>query len=82
MDSSKAGKLIAEQMEEIENQYGDSDEHEIGTVITIVEVRSENGSELRIRHNLLGQPYRLVGYLRVAEDNALNAFRSSGQTDE
>jgi hypothetical protein len=78
MDSSKAGQVIAEQMEAIEREYGDSDEHDIGVVITIVEVTGTNSSELRIRHNLGGQPYRLVGYMRVAEEQALAGFRSGG----
>ena len=76
MDPSRAGKVIAEQLEAIEADYGDSDEHDIGAVITIVEVTSEAGSELRVRHNLDGQPYRLVGFMRVAEEYALASFRA------
>jgi hypothetical protein len=76
MDASKAGRVIAEQLEAIEEDYGHSDEHEIGAVITIVEVTGPTGSELRIRHNLENQPYRLVGFMRVAEEYALAAFRA------
>jgi len=81
MDSSKAGQVIAEQLEAIEHDYGDSEEHEIGTVITIVEVIGPDKSELRIRHNLEGQPYRLLGFLRVAEDYALGPFRNEHDDD-
>ena len=81
MDASKAGRVIAEQLEAIEEEYADSEEHEIGTVITIVEVTGPNTSELRLRHNLAGQPYRLVGYLRVAEEQAMTPFRSRGERD-
>ena len=52
--------------------------YSLGVVITIVEVTGTNSSELRIRHNLGGQPYRLVGYMRVAEEQALAGFRSGG----
>jgi hypothetical protein len=77
MDSSKAGKIVAEQLEAIEDDYGDSEEHDIGVVITIVEITGADGSsELRIRNNLEDQPYRLVGYLRVAEEQVLSPWRS------
>jgi hypothetical protein len=76
MDSSKAGKVIAEQLDAIEKDYGDSDEHDIGTVITIVEITGPDSSEVRVRSNLDGQPYRLLGFLRVAEEQAIAPFRS------
>ena len=75
MDASKAGKVIAEQLEAIEKDYGDSAEHDIGAVITIVEVTGPDSSEVRIRSNLGGQPYRLLGFLRVAEEQAISQFR-------
>ena len=75
MDASKAGKVIAEQLEAIERDYGDSDAHDIGAVITIVEVTGPDSSEVRIRSNLGGQPYRLLGYIRVAEEQAISQFR-------
>ncbi len=82
MDSSIAGKVIAEQLSAIEEQYGDVEDAEIGTVITIVEVRSPSGSDLRLRHNLVGQPYRLVGFMRVAQEIVLQDFRGGPVTDD
>jgi hypothetical protein len=76
MDSSKAGRVIAEQLEAIEQEYGDSDEHDIGVVITIIEITGPDGSELRVGHNLEDQPYRLVGLMRGAEERLLAMFRS------
>jgi len=78
MDASKAGRVIAEQLEAIEAEYGGSEEHEIGAVITILEITGPESSQLRLRHNLGGQPYRLLGYLRVAEEQALGPFRGRG----
>jgi hypothetical protein len=75
MDSSVAGQVIAEQLEAIERDYAGSDDHQIGAVITIVEVTGPNSSELRVRSNLGGQPYRLLGFLRVAEEQAISQFR-------
>jgi hypothetical protein len=82
VDSSKAGEMIAQQLEAIEKEYGESAEHDIGVVITIIEVRGPGTSELRVRHNLGGQPYRLVGYMRVAEEQALAGFRGGGEPPE
>src|ERR1035437_5766582 len=70
MDSSEAGKVIAEQMEAIERDYGEGGQHEVGAVTTTVEFKGPDSSELRVRHNLEGQPYRVLGFLRVAEDYA------------
>lgn len=82
MDSSIAGKVIAEQLSAIEEQYGDIQDAEIGAVITIVEVRSPQGSDLRLRHNLAGQPYRLVGFMRAAEEITLSDFRGGHEPAE
>jgi hypothetical protein len=82
MDSSVAGTVIAEQLAAIENEYGDVEDAEIGTVITIVEVRSSRGSDLRVRHNLGGQPYRLIGFMRVAEEITLSDFRGGQEPAE
>lgn len=78
MDSAIVGQLVAEQMEAIERDYGASTDHEIGAVITIVEVRSPTSSDLRVRHNLGGAPYGLVGYMRVAEERVMAMFRNAG----
>ncbi len=82
MDSAIVGQLVAEQMEAIERDYGDSAEHDIGAVITIIEVRSPTSSDLRVRHNLGEAPYRLVGYMRVAEERVLSLFRGGEARDD
>jgi len=82
VDSSIAGKVVAEQLSAIEEEYSAVEDAEIGTVITIVEVRSPKGSDLRLRHNLGGQPYRLVGFMRVAEEIALRDFGGGQEPGE
>jgi hypothetical protein len=82
MDISDAGKLIAEQMDAIEKDFGASKEHSIGAVITIVEVVGPEGTQLRLRTNLGGQPYRLLGYLAAAQDNALEAVKRGSGSGE
>ena len=47
LDQSKVGRVVAEQMEAIENDYGD--DCEIGDVCTIVEVVGPHGSHVRVR---------------------------------
>lgn len=77
MDFARAGKVLQEQLAEIEEEYGDGDRHEIGAVITIVQVESADGQmALRLRHNLDGQPVRLIGFLELAKQSALTPFSS------
>jgi hypothetical protein len=71
LDQSKIGQLVTEQMEAIERDYEDDDrEHEIGAVITIVQVLTREGegfaSDVRLRHNV-GDPYMVLGLLTAAE---------------
>ncbi len=75
LDTSKAGEVIAEQMEALGADYdGLADEYEIGAVVTIVEVVGPDGSHLRIR-NSMGNPTLTLGYLRLAEDELIRSMR-------
>jgi|HubBroStandDraft_2_1064218.scaffolds.fasta_scaffold402296_2 hypothetical protein len=72
MDTTAAGRLVAEQMEALEEDFGD--EFEIGAVVTIVEVRGPDGSAFRIRNNL-GDGAQVLGVLRLAEDEWIRHMR-------
>src|ERR1700709_2561815 len=54
LDQSKIGRVVAEQMEAIEGDYGD--DCEIGDVCTIVEVVGPHRSHVRVRTTELGPP--------------------------
>jgi hypothetical protein len=76
LDTSKAGEVIAEQMEALAADYDDSAEaFEIGAVVTIIEIAGpDGGSHLRIR-NSMGNPTLTLGYLRLAEDELIRSMR-------
>jgi hypothetical protein len=74
LDATKIGHVVAEQMETLEERYGD--ECEIGDVCTIVEVLGQEGSSVAVRSAADVSPHGLVGLLRTAEAIAL---RSVGQ---
>jgi hypothetical protein len=79
LDGSILGNCASEQMEALEQAYGDQDVH-VGAVMSIVEILSpqgtdEQGSErfssnIRIRHNV-GDPYRVIGLMQQAMQNIL-----------
>ena len=77
LDRTKLGPLASEQMEALELDYGDDEHAEIGDVLTIVEVLTTEGdqvrSTVRTRFNA-NDPYRIVGLLRAAEQNVLLAL--------
>jgi|HubBroStandDraft_6_1064221.scaffolds.fasta_scaffold1265374_1 hypothetical protein len=75
LDTSKAGQVIAAQMEALENDFGDKEGYDIGAVVTIVEVSGPNGSALRIRNNM-GNQVLTLGVLRLAEDELIRSMRS------
>jgi hypothetical protein len=77
IDTTSAGKVIAAQMEAIEKDYEDTDDHQIGAVVTIVEVSGPNGSEFRVRNNL-GNPFMALGIMRIAEHQMLAGMQSEG----
>jgi hypothetical protein len=78
LDQSIVGQVASEQMEAIEHDHGDDPDVEIGAVITIVEVLKRRGPEqassnVRIRHNQ-GDPFRVLGLIRAAEQNVILSF--------
>jgi hypothetical protein len=77
MDTSKAGRLIAEQMDALERDYGEKDGYEIGAMITIVEIAGPRGSHFRMRSNI-GNPAMALGVMRMAEDEWLRSMRTPG----
>ena len=78
LDQSKIGKVVAEQMEAIEADYGD--ECEIGDVCTIVEVIGPHGSDVRVRSSDL-RPHVSIGLLRMAESIFLASLRAGSDGD-
>src|SRR3954453_6636406 len=68
LDQSKVGQGGAEQMEAIENDYGD--DCEIGDVCTIVEVVGPHGSHVRVRSSDM-RPHSGLGLIRMAEQAML-----------
>jgi hypothetical protein len=77
LDRAVLGSCAAEQMEALEQAFGDDESVEIGAVITIVEVVKEDAdtvsSSVRMRFNV-ADPYRVLGLLRAAEQNILSSF--------
>lgn len=60
---AKLGEEVAAQMDAIETDFGDN--YEIGNIVTIVEVVTPEGANIRVRCNQ--QPWVGLGLLRVAE---------------
>lgn len=74
LDQSKVGQHVAEQMEAIEADYGDSEEqYEIGDICTIVEVRGADGSQVRMR-STASAAHSTLGLLKIGEQIALSNF--------
>lgn len=78
VDQSKVGTHMAEQMEAIEEAFGEKEgNYAIGDICTIVEVRGEGGSEVRVRPNV-SSPHGLLGLLKMAELTALRGNPGGG----
>lgn len=82
LDQTIIGQVVSQQMEAIEHDHGDDPEVQIGNVITIVEVlkherEDEYASNVRIRTNS-GDPYRVLGLIRAAEQNVIQGFNQPG----
>ena len=80
LDQSIVGNVVSEQMEAIEHDHGDDPDAEIGAVITIVEIVKRHGeqelsSRVRLRTNA-GDPYRVLGLIRAAEENVVKGFEA------
>ena len=73
LDASKIGQVVAEQMEALEDRFGD--DCPIGDVCTIVEVLGPHGSSVAVRPGADVRPHGLIGLLRMAERVALSDVR-------
>jgi DNA-binding protein YbaB len=70
LDQSKVGQHMAEQMEAIEADFGDREgEYEIGDICTIVEIRGEGLSQVRMRPSV-SSGHALLGLIKFAERQA------------
>jgi hypothetical protein len=79
LDQSKVGKHIAEQMEAIEADFADKEgNYEIGDICTIVEVRGEGGSVVRVRHSA-SSAHGMLGLIKFAELQATAMIFGGGQ---
>jgi hypothetical protein len=67
LDQTKMGRVVADQMEAIEADYGD--------VCAIVEVMGPHGSHLRVRGSDM-RPHIMVGLLRLSENVFIGGMRS------
>ncbi len=80
LDGSILGNCASEQMEALEQAYGDDQDVQVGAVMTIVEILTPQGadeqgevrysSNIRMRHNV-GDPYRVIGLMQQAIQNIL-----------
>ncbi|HTR72298.1 MAG TPA: hypothetical protein VMG80_01775 [Solirubrobacteraceae bacterium] len=79
LDGTVLGNCASEQMEALDEAYGEDDSAEIGAVLTIVQVlkrldgdgnTDDYSSTVRIRHNI-ADPYAAIGYLRAAEQSII-----------
>jgi hypothetical protein len=87
LDGSILGNCASEQMEALERDYGDADDVQVATVVTIVEVLKETGtdeqgqqqfwSNVRLRSNT--DPYRAIGILEAAIHKLVSSGLSSGE---
>ena len=70
LDQARIGQVVTAQMQALENDYNDAEDHQIGAVITIVEILTPEGegfrSDIRTRNNV-GEPYRTLGLMKIAE---------------
>ncbi len=87
LDGTVLGNCASEQMEALDEAYGEDETAEIGAVITIVQVLKQvDGADgedytstVRIRHNI-PDPYAAIGYLRAAEQSIVQQI--SGGDEE
>jgi hypothetical protein len=71
LDQSKAGQHMAEQMEAIEADFGSQEgNYEIGDICTIVEIRGQGFSQVRMRPSVSSGHARL-GLIKFAERQAI-----------
>jgi hypothetical protein len=70
-DQTKMGRVVAEQMEALEDRFGE--DCEIGDVCTIVEVIGPHGSSVSVRSSE-ARPHTTIGLLRMAEAMMLSSL--------
>lgn len=75
LDQSKVGRVVAEQMEAIEGDYGE--DSQIGDVVTIVEVVGPHGSHVRVRSSDM-RPHAGIGLIKMAEQAMLGQLGGGG----
>jgi hypothetical protein len=80
LDATKIGQVVADQMEALEDRFGD--DCVIGDVCTIVEVLGPHGSQVAIRPSSDTRPHALIGLLRLAEQMALSGMRGEAAEDD
>ncbi|HMD57307.1 MAG TPA: hypothetical protein VKG82_07540 [Solirubrobacteraceae bacterium] len=71
LDGARLGTVASEQMEALEEAYGDDPDAQIGAVITIVQVLKQEAPEeytssVRMRVDA-ADPYQVIGLMRTAE---------------
>ena len=71
LDQRKIGKVVTEQMEALEVDYGEG--CEIGDVCSVVEIIGPHGSTVRVRSSD-PRSHIAIGLLRVAEATMLGAY--------
>jgi hypothetical protein len=74
LDRAVLGNLAAEQMEALEEAYGDDENAQIAGAITIVHIVKQDGDQasthVRMRRNF-GDPYHAVGLMQQAAHQIL-----------
>ncbi len=80
LDATKIGTVVAEQMEALEDRFGD--DCEIGDVCTIVEILGTHGSQVAMRPSGDTRPHALIGLLKLAETMALASMEPGTAEDE
>jgi hypothetical protein len=91
LDGSILGNVAAQQMANLERDYKDETDAQIGAVMTIVEVLRPVGTDeqgntqfdsaIRSRHNI-GDPYRALGIIKAAEHNITDTAFGETQAGE
>jgi hypothetical protein len=75
LDGTMLGRCASEQMEALENDYGEDEDVRVNAVMTIVEIVRREGEEefksfVRVRHNV-PDTFRAIGLLRAAENQVI-----------
>jgi hypothetical protein len=84
LDGSVLGNCASEQMEALEEAYGEDENVTVGAVITIVQVLKKIGegedysSTVRMRHNI-PDPYAAIGYLTAAQQTVIQQISGGSE---